>query len=139
MCAEAHYSVDSPSCNRVYSYDENYAVNVNEKFDIILLLTFLGWSACVVLGVFKFFKDSAIVNLLYLTQLLTVAGFIMLHIYRFQPAAYFCSGRYNPPNWSDAPLKSKGNFLLGYMITVWVIVGLTCCCLTMLCCAAVAK
>ena len=121
---------------RVYTDDENYAVDVHEKFDIVLLLTFLGWGAGVVLGLFVFVTDKPCVNMLGLTQLATAAGFIMLHVYRFQPAAQFCSGHFNPPDWSDAPLKSKGGFLLGYMITMWCLIGCVCCCLFLFCCAA---
>ena len=47
----------SPSCARVYSDDENYAVNVHEKFNIILLLTVLGWGSGIFLGIFLFRKN----------------------------------------------------------------------------------
>ena len=58
---------------------------------------------------------------------MTLAGFIMLHIYRFKAAGKFCSGDY-ADNRGDAPLWSKGSLLLGFMIFTWSLVGVGCVC-----------
>ena len=100
---------------------------MHDKFNVVLLLLFVGWGVGIANGVIAFMGCRGIANLLALLQLANLAGFIMLHIYRFKAAGQFCSGKFNPSNWSDAPLKSKGSFLLGYMITIWSLIGCCCC------------
>ena len=83
----------------------------------------VGWGAGVVHGIFSFLTNHCCNNIVGLFHLAWIAGFIMLHVYRFQAPGQFCTGHYNPPDWSNAPLKSKGGFLLGYMITIWCGIG----------------
>ena len=119
--------VNSPDCLLVYTDDQNYAIDMHDKFNVVLLLLFVGWGVGIANGIIAFMGCRGIANSLALLQLANLAGFIMLHIYRFKAAGQFCSGSFNPSNWSDAPLKSKGSFLLGYMITVWSLIGCCCC------------
>ena len=125
-CANDHYRVNSVSCLAVYTENENYAINVHDKFNIVLLLIFIGFGFGIINGIVAAIGCTGLAKILALPQLANLAGFIMLHIYRFKASGQFCSGHYNPDNWNDAPLKSKGSFLLGFMITAWA--SLACCC-----------
>ena len=129
-CAAARFNALLGTCPLVYIGNDNDTTDIHEKFNIILLLLFIGWTSPVASGILKIMEFNCLANLLVLPEFVSIAGFFMIHIYRFRMSGEFCSGKYNPDNYSDAPLKSKGSFLLGYMITMWVFIGLWCC----LCC-----
>ena len=119
------------ACLFVYSENNDYAIDIHEKFDIILVLLFVGWIFGVLSGIAAIVGQATLFKILMVPQIVHLAGFIMLHVYRLRGAGYFCSGHYNPDNWDDAPLKSKGSFLLGYMITLWVLIGGLCIIITL--------
>ena len=137
-CANQRYKIESVECLGVYSIDENYAIDVHEKFNIVLLLLFVGWGFGIINGIVAAIGCVNLAKILAIPQVANLAGFIMLHIYRFKASGKFCSGQYNPDNWSDAPLKSKGSYLLGYMIAMWAMLG-CCCCVVFLAVCAGAK
>ena len=108
-------------------------LDIHKMFNVVLLVMFIGSCVTIASSLFMCINIRIIANCLSLGSLATFAGFIMLHIYRFNPAGKFCSGDY-ADKVGDAPLWSKGSFLLGFMIFTWSIVGLACVCC---CCMAV--
>ena len=106
-------------------------LDIHKMFNVVLLVMFIGACVTIASALFMCCSLKIIANCLSLGSLASFAGFIMLHIYRFNPAGKFCSGDY-ADNRGDAPLWSKGSFLLGYMIFAWSSLGLACVC----CCFA---
>ena len=127
-CANAGYNVNQPACKAVYTENENLMIDIQKEFDLVLLLLFVGYIVAIASGLLKVVGLNIVANLLSLGSLVALAGFIMLHIYRFRAAGKFCSGDYASDSNADSPLWSKGNFLLGLMIANWSMVGLVCLC-----------
>ena len=82
----------------MYTDDQNDAIDMHDKFNVVLLLFFVEWGVGIANGVIAFMGCRGIANSLALLQLANLAGFIMLHIYRFKAAGQFCSGQFNPSN-----------------------------------------
>ena len=103
----------------VYSEDPNVNVDIGKWFDMVLVLFFCGSILNIAAEVVRVIGLWMISGILYLGTFVSFAGFIMLHVFRFSNAGKFCSGDYTTNKDWDAPLWSKGNFLLGFMIFLW--------------------
>ena len=127
-CADAGYNVNKTACKAVFTENENLMLDLHKEFDLVLLLLFVGYIVSIAAGLIRIVGLSIVANLLSLGGLVGFAGFIMLHIYRFRAVGKFCAGDYASDSSAEAPLWSKGNLLLGMMITTWSFVGLFCLC-----------
>ena len=121
---------------QVYSEDSDKYVDVTKMYNIILLLLFIGNCITILSGCLRICGSecNGYSNCLGYGGLVTFAGFIMLHVFRFGNPGKFCSGDYTHDKEANAPLWSKGNYLFGYMVYMWVLIGLGClCCLGFTC------
>ena len=124
--------MNSSSCLDVYSDHPDEFIDIPKMYNIVLLLLFIGNCLTIVSGIIRMIGKNKISNFFAYGGFVTFAGFIMLHIYRFNVAGKFCSGDYSKDTKADAPLWSKGNYLFGYMVYIWVMIGIGCtCCLCM--------
>ena len=108
----------------VDSENEEYMIDIHKEFNLVLLLLFVGSVVGIGAALLRCINLQMVGNCITIGQLVGFAGFIMLHIYRFQPAGKFCAGDYTKNRDADAPLWSKGSLLLGLMITSWVFIGI---------------
>ena len=102
-------------------------IDIHKEFNLVLLLLFVGSVVGIASALIRCVNLPKVANILTVGQLVGFAGFIMLHIYRFQAAGKFCSGDYTKDRNADAPLWSKGDLLLGMMIASWSLFGILCC------------
>ncbi len=93
-CSNIGYKINDPSCLNVYKGSEDDMLDIHKMFNIVLLVMFIGSCITIASSLFMFIYIKIIAIILSLGNLVTFAGFIMLHIYRFNPAGKFCSGDY---------------------------------------------
>ena len=118
--------------------------DVAKNFKVIIIIYFtIGIVDCVRCFTFLlaiFTKKKALAHIHGLLQPVECLGFaalIILHVYRFRKAGKFCAGDEGDYGFGFAfgALAKRGEYLLGLVIAIWVLVGVSCllvCCLPLI-------
>jgi uncharacterized membrane protein YbhN (UPF0104 family) len=123
-----------------------HAVNVADNFKIVLELS--TWTILVsivqeLLRMLNFKLEAPFLNTviqtLGLAWIVQFVAFIMMHVYRLRHTGKVCAGDYlTEEEWQKEDLSlyldRRGEFLWGWLLANWIVLGLACC----IGCAAVA-
>ena len=117
------------------------SVNVSENFQIIIALHFWTFIITIVQEIlrsinFKLESDliRSIVSAMGLAHIVQLVAFIMLHVYRLRHAGRVCAGDFLSESDKQNSeitalyLDRRGEFLWGWLLANWILMGLCCGC-----------